>query len=86
VERYVVRIYRRDPTDPKKIFGTVECGSGHGRAGFLDSDALVNILALPAGIQAESAEARENSATGKEFGSYSKFVELIREEVDGRDF
>ena len=32
VERYVVRIYRRDPKDPKKIFGTVEWGNGHGLA------------------------------------------------------
>lgn len=86
MERYVVRIYRRDPTDRKKIAGTVERGRGHGRAGFLSSDALVHILASPGGIPEERAETPAKSGTGDEFISVSEIIESIRAEIEGQEF
>ena len=89
MEGYVVRIYRRDPTDPKKIAGTVECGRGYGRAWFLSSDALVNLLALPGGIPSERTERAESPAkrgTGDEFKSFSEIMESIRLELEGPEF
>jgi hypothetical protein len=86
LEGYVVRIYRRDPTDPKKIAGTVECGRGYGRAWFLSSDALVNLLALPGGIPEERAESPAKSGTGDEFKSFSEIMESIRVELEGPEF
>ena len=83
MERFVVRIYRRDPTDPKKIAGTVECSRGRGRAGFLSSDALVNILALPGGIPDENGESPARSGTGDEMKSFSEVMESIRAELEG---
>lgn len=86
MEGYVVCIYRRDPTDPKKIAGTVECGRGYGRAWFLSSDALVNLLALPGGIPAERAERPSKNGTGDEFKSFSEIMESIRLELEGPEF
>jgi hypothetical protein len=86
VERYVVRIYRRDPKDPKKIFGTVEWGNGHGLAGFLGSDALVNIMAFPVGTPEERAGSPPKGGTGDEFKSFSEIMESIRVELEGQIF
>jgi hypothetical protein len=86
LERYVVHIYRRDPTDPKKIAGTVECCKGHERAGFLGSDALVNLLALSGGIPEESAESPAKSGTGDDCKSFSEVMESIRVELEGPEY
>jgi len=86
LERYVVRIYRRDPTDEKKIAGTVECGRGHGRTGFLSFDALVNILALTRGIPGERAESPSSSGACDEFNSFSEILESIRVELEGPEY
>jgi hypothetical protein len=83
LERYVIHIHRRDPADPRKITGTVEYGGGHGRAGFLHSDALVNILAFPWGLPPDEAEYPENSAPRMEFNPYSQIVRLVRVEPEG---
>lgn len=83
MERYVVRIYRRDPTDVKKIAGTVECCDGTGRTGFLNFDALVNILFLPGGIPGESAGNPSRSGTGDEFKSFLEILESLRVEMEG---
>lgn len=86
MERYVVRIYRRDPTDEKKIAGTVEFSSGHGRTGFLSFDALMNILVLTGGIPGERAGSPSRSGTGDGFKSYSEILESIRVELEGPEF
>ena len=86
MERYIVRICRRDPTDPKKIAGTVECCGGRGRKGFLGSDALVNILVSSGGIPEKGAESPAKSGTGDEFKSYSEVMESIRVELEGSEF
>jgi hypothetical protein len=86
LERYVVRIYRRDPTDEKKIAGTVECSGGQGRTGFMSSDALVNILALRGRIPGGRAESPSRDGTGDEFKSFSEILESIRVELEGPEF
>ena len=86
LESYVVRIYRRDPNDEKKIAGTVECSRGHRRAGFLSSDALANILAGAGRIPGERTEIPARSGTGDEFKSFSEILESIRAELEGPEF
>jgi hypothetical protein len=86
LERYVVLIYHRDPTDPKKIFGAVERGWGQRRAGFLNSDALVNILAQRRRVPEEKSEIPAKSGTGDDFQSVSEMMESIRMELEGPEF
>lgn len=84
MEKFVVRICRRDPQDPRRIAGTVECSAGRGRKGFVNSEGLVNILTSPPqGARAKGTDGAGNSATGKEAGSFSEMVERIRVELDG---
>lgn len=82
MERYVVHIFRRDPADPKKIAGIVECSTGHWRAGFLSSDAFLNILASRGGIPGERAGGPSRSGTGEALKSYSEIMESIRVEME----
>jgi len=86
MEKFIVRIFRRDPADPKKIGGSVECGRGGERKGFLSSDALVNILALPGGKPEESIKSQPKSGTGDAFESMSEVMESIRAEMEGPEF
>jgi hypothetical protein len=86
LERYVIRIFRRDPTHPDKIAGTVECGGLPERKGFLSSEALVNILVSTKAMQEKRAENRRKNGTGEEFKSFSQIVESIRVELEGPDF
>jgi len=83
LERYVVHIFRRDPADQKKIAGIVECSTGYWRAGFLSSDAFLNILASRGGIPGERAGGPSKSGTGDALKSYSEIIESIRVEMDG---
>jgi hypothetical protein len=85
-ERYVVYIYHRDPADPKKIAGSVECGEGGGRKGFLSSDALVNILVSSGGISEEREKSPVKSGTGDALDSYRKILESIRAEMGDPEF
>ncbi len=55
---YVIRIYRRDPDDPRKMNGLVEIISTDRKKPFANPDDLWNIL-QPAGNT-------EKKATGKE--------------------
>jgi hypothetical protein len=83
LERYVVRIYRRDPADPKKIAGSVECSGGHGWKGFLSSDALVNLLVSSGGISEGRKKSPAKSGTGDALESYREILESIRKDLEG---
>jgi hypothetical protein len=86
LEKYVIRVYRRDPTDPNKMAGTVECGGKQGRKGFLSADALVTILTSPEAMPEKRAEHLAKTGTGKECKSFSEVVEMIRAELEGPEF
>jgi len=47
MESYIVRIYRRDGNDTKKVAGVVEEIGGEGKTGFLGPDSLWKILTTP---------------------------------------
>jgi len=83
LERYVVHIYRRDPVDPKKIAGAVECGDGRGRRGFLSSDALVNILVSSEGISERRTERPAMNGADVALESFREVMESIRAEMEG---
>ncbi len=82
VDTYVVRICRRDPSNPRQIAGTVERIGGVGRKGFVSPDALINLLISPAPVGGRSAD-RPAGGTGEKCGSFSEIVELIRVELEG---
>ena len=86
MERYDVCIFRRDPADPKKIAGTVACRGGHGRKGFLSSDALVKILVSSGGIPEKKTESPAMRGTGDALKSFREIMESIRVEMEGREF
>ena len=44
MDSYVVRIYRRDPENPRKSVGVVERAEGEGEQAFHSLDELMSIL------------------------------------------
>ena len=90
MERYVIRIYHRDPVDPTRIAGTVEWDGRKGQRGFLSSDALIKILLRTAPVTRKGTDPPAARAIAKQSTSYSELVERIRLELEspgpgGRD-
>lgn len=44
MESYVVRIYRRDPKEPRRLVGVVEQAGAEGEQAFRDLDELLALL------------------------------------------
>ena len=44
MENYIVRIYRRDQTDPDKVAGTFESVENETRNGFTSLSSLIDLL------------------------------------------
>ena len=59
MDSYIVRIYRRDPKNPKKTVGVVERAEGEGKRAFHDLEELMSVLALPGPDQRRSGSRKK---------------------------
>lgn len=82
MERYVIHIFHRDPDDPKKIIGAVEGIRGHGRVGFLGTNALLKILAPPGGVCRGKPGGTRKAGEEHDFKRFSEIMDLLREEQE----
>ena len=81
-ERYLVRIYRRDPKDPKRIRGVVEGVEGKGKVGFLGPDALWKILASAGHPPPQIGETGKK---GEQDGGFQSFTEIMESIGNGME-
>ena len=63
MDSYVVRIYRRDPKDPRKSVGVVEQAEGKGERAFHNLEELIGILALT--VPGQGRPERKKKGKGK---------------------
>ena len=64
MENYVVRIYRRQKTQPEKVVGLVEHPENGSTERFSGMSELVNILLTPHTIETNITTAEENEQLG----------------------
>ncbi len=80
MERYVIRIYHRDPKDPKRIIGSVEAVGMKKRRGFLGPDSLWRILSSQERVTERRGETRKKTGKRDDFKSFSEIMGSIQEE------
>jgi hypothetical protein len=82
VETYIVRIYRLDRKNPKKVAGVVEGIGEEGRKGFLGPDSLWKILTAPRRESLRRGEPSRRKRTGKSGMTPTEIMKQIAKELE----
>ncbi len=70
MDSYVVRIYRRDPKDPRRLVGLVERAEARGEQAFRNSEELMAILTVSKehAFYQKGKKGKKNSRSGLKGG------------------